>query len=483
MEQSAPPPVEIPSTVDIPTSEILPLLPENVLKLGYTGGFPSTVSLSVTDILPQLAKGRVLFSMSTLLASFPPDSIEASVVESGDIQIKMPLHQIVPRLPESVMQLPTGQVKQQIDSTIEVPFSEKGNKPAVPAPKEAWSGPKQPEPPALPPRPMAPPLSPANSPSESKSPLLKDKLAAATALTPLTSLSPSEATSALTTSIKLPLKPTASAKIPLPGIPSPAPLPSPSKSSPTIRKPDPEDPMMAATIKFQPPSNLRELPSIKLPHPIVSHAETPSSAPAPIISPSTTTGDAGLFGTNAIPPAALPMLPRPIIKSASAIIPVPDKPVPLPPVENKLVTPSKPVESVSQGLRSLLDIPQQDPIRLQDVAAKIRTRLNSLGVLVATEDGLPLVSAMPAGADLNGWSSIGTHVFRKLEQVSHKLSFGTPQRCLLSIDDCWITVWHDHGVYMVVRHGLEQISPEFEMQISELGKAIAEHCRTQHAAS
>ncbi len=216
------------------------------------------------------------------------------------------------------------------------------------------------------------------------------------------------------------------------------------------------------------------VPAPGTPPPPVLKAPTPVFPPAPVVPPAPAV---------ATPPAPVPApLPLPIVKAPAAPPIVADKPVPLPPPEEgKVVTPSKPVEAAPGDLRVMLDLPKDESVKLQDVAEKIRTKYALSGVLVATSDGLPLLSAMPAGTDLNGWSSIGAHVFQKLDEVGRKLSFGAPQRCLLSLGDSWVTLWHDHGVYMVVCHEMDKVSPDFESTLAELGKAIAAHCQIQHS--
>jgi hypothetical protein len=123
---------DAPATIEIPLAEIRQLLPENIFRPGVAEGasLPDMISLSTSEILPQLPKGRVQVPLSVILAAFPSDLIDASVAGSGDLKIKIPLHLIIPRLPESVMSLPKDQVKQQVDVTIEMPFSERRVRPA-----------------------------------------------------------------------------------------------------------------------------------------------------------------------------------------------------------------------------------------------------------------------------------------------------------------------------------------------------------------
>ncbi len=117
-------PPDAPSSIPIPTSEILSLLPENILKPNAAETLPNEIALLTAEILPQLPRGRVQVSLDTLLSFFPPEAVDISVASSGNIKIKIPLHLIIPRLPASVISLSRDQVVQQIDSSIAAPFPE-----------------------------------------------------------------------------------------------------------------------------------------------------------------------------------------------------------------------------------------------------------------------------------------------------------------------------------------------------------------------
>jgi len=292
---------DTPATIEIPMAEILHLLPENVFKPGAAEGasLPDMISLSTSEILPQLPKGRVQVPLGTILAAFPPDLIDTSVADSSNLKIKIPLHLIIPRLPESVMSLPRDQVKQQVDASIEVPFSERRARPATP--------------PATPDVPKG--------------------------------------------------------------------------------------------------TSVEEL-------------------------------------------------------LAPAAVPVPDTP-PAPPLS---------------PLHEILGISDGRELRIPEIAEQIRVRFNLLGVMIATEDGLPMAGSLPSDLDSNAWCGLGHLLFQRFSK-NGGATRTEPRRCMLSFGTFWLTIWQDHGIYLLFVHQLETVTAEFEQRGAVLAREVALQCQQQNKTS
>jgi hypothetical protein len=394
-------PPDAPVSIEIPTSDLIPLFPENAMLADLNpASLPPTIPIQTLDILPQLSKGRVQLVLKNLLSSFPPECLNPSFSGAEDIKVKIPLSLLIPRLPESLISLPSGQAKQQIDDSLGSPFSErKASTAAAAATPEA--APSVPTPPiAEQPAPPVPPSFPKPVVAQSfapKPPVPQTPPPHATPPSqPPPRLNPADATKALTGSILLPTKPGSSAK----------------------------------------------LPSLKDPR-----ASTPSPA----------------SGALPLPPIKLPAAP-----SAPAAIPSPAP----------AVAEAKP-STIGSKLHELLGLNSDQEIQIQEIADKIRNKFNYLGVLIATEDGLPLVGSMPSGYDTNGWSSIGGHLFKKFDSQESTTSFGRPHRYMLLLDRSWFTIWHGKGIYFIVAHSGDVINPEFDQQNAILVQEVAQFCQHQ----
>ncbi len=519
------------ATIEIPMAEIHPLLPENVFKPGAAEGasLPDMISLSISEILPQLPKGRVQIPLGTILAAFPSDLIDTSVADSSDLKIKIPLHLIIPRLPESVMSLPKDQVKQQVDASIEVPFSERRVRPAPP---QQLAVPRQPVP--VEPRKLAAPeISPPINPPEdtevggvttlmpalpvaapvAKLPSPPNPRPPAPVPAPLSQskLTPGDATEALTGNIKLPTKPfvlpvsriippavpagtpasevaqapqvkTPSPQIPPPSIPSLR-LPKPPTVAipiPTIHTTGAPGSSSASAIK-PPHSSVVPAPTIKpsAPLPVSAPLKLPSSLSVPTTPPSETKPASEAVSSPTPPAESAPVAP--VVPSAitapnvpkgtsiedllaPAAVPVPDTP-PAPPLS---------------PLHEILGISDGRELRIPEIAEQIRVRFNLLGVMIATEDGLPMAGSLPSGLDSNAWCGLSHLLFQRFSK-NGKATRTEPRRCMLSLGTSWLTIWwQDHGIYLIFVHHLETVTAEFEQRGAVLAREVALQCQQQN---
>lgn len=122
-------------------------------------------------------------------------------------------------------------------------------------------------------------------------------------------------------------------------------------------------------------------------------------------------------------------------------------------------------------------------IRIQDIVERLKAYRQLEGVLIATEDGLPMAGSMPGGPDANTWSGFGPQFFREFDKEAAALSLGTPRRCVIVLQDRCFTIWREAGVYLILSHALDQISPEFEEQNAVLIREIARRCEQQPATA
>lgn len=108
--------------------------------------------------------------------------------------------------------------------------------------------------------------------------------------------------------------------------------------------------------------------------------------------------------------------------------------------------------------------------------------LGVAGLLVATQDGLPLAGHMPEGLDANTWSGFGPHLFRKLHHEDPALPKGKPRRCLLAFGDHCFSFWNEQGIYLICRHDLNQMTADFERDSAALAAGLAGYCK-RHASA
>lgn len=265
-------------------------------------------------------------------------------------------------------------------------------------------------------------------------------------------LSPGEATKAMTQGISLPTRPSSSGVVVKPPLPiAPGTLPKPSVSIPKIATPAaPGAPVLPATE-----------PSI--PAPVIAAAkQSPVGAPVPVTPPSTATA----------PKLAAPPVPIPVLEAPNPIQPPSGPP---PPAPSAIPTPAVATGEVPT-LQQLLGLPEGGEIRIAEVPAQIQAKFGLDSVLVATGDGLPMVGAMPKGMDSNAWSGLGPQLFRSFNQRPGAAALGIPRRCMLNLGKSWITLWNAHGIYMIFTHKGSVISPEFDQASAHLVREIARRC-------
>jgi len=127
-------------------------------------------------------------------------------------------------------------------------------------------------------------------------------------------------------------------------------------------------------------------------------------------------------------------------------------------------------------------VPGGENLRLQDLVERARQKLGVSGLLVAAQDGLPLAGHVPEGLDANAWSSFGPHLFRKLHLEDPALPPGKPRRFLLAFGEDCFSFWNEQGIYLICRHALKQMTPEFERSSALLADGLARYCK-QHASA
>lgn len=467
-------PPDAPAILEIPSFDIISLLPEGMLLPDAAANpeFPAMISLDTAEILPQLATGRIQVPLSKLVASIPQELTNPEVFASGDTNIRIPLSLVIPRLPESVMAMPAGQVKQQIDASIQVPFAEHEKKsgpeegpttespsaeiiaePASTPMSEASAeeipsaSPVDPPPPEVAPSPMPAPVVAKASQAPAIKPLaiaLPKPIIAPPSPLSRSTLSPGEATKAMTQGISLPTRPSSSGVVIKPPIPvAPGTLPKPMVSIPKI----------ATSVPSESPAS----PSIPAPA-IATTKQPPVGAPVPVTPPPTATAPK-LASPASVPPSLVPIQP----------------PLGSPP-------PAQPASVAASGshptLQQLLGLPEGTEIRIAEVPAQIQTKFGVDSVLVATEDGLPMVGAMPKGMDSNAWSGLGPQLFRSFTQRQEATALGSPRRCMLNLGKFWLTLWNAHGICMIFTHKGSVISQEFDQAAAHLVREIASRCHT-----
>lgn len=336
----------IPASIDFAFSDLAPLLPDNLVRADAPPDtLPTSVSISTSEILPQLASGKVHLPLSLLTHSIPPESIDPSIASSGDVRIKIPLHLIIPKLPASAMSLPSSQSKQELDPKIAAPFTERGARraatPPPSAPAEtappATPAPVQPRPPRAPvPAPAKPTLTirPPTLPSAAPKPFEAPT-------TPAAGVGP---TILAPTGLKL-----SPGAVPKPA--SPPSAPAPAAPVPTA-SPTPPSQLWAKPMIARPPLKLASpvAPSASPPRP-------PAATPAPSVPPPLPAPSIPRPSSPAPTPAARP--PVPAIPPAAAtpkpisIPPAPPAAMPAPAAPRPTATPMLPPAALPRAMPTL----------------------------------------------------------------------------------------------------------------------------------
>ena len=138
--------------------------------------------------------------------------------------------------------------------------------------------------------------------------------------------------------------------------------------------------------------------------------------------------------------------------------------------------------STATPLHQILGLPAEIEVRIPEMVERLKVHRQLEGVFVSTEDGLPLAGSMPEGMDANAWGGIGPKFFRKLDQETQIVSLGKPRRCTFVLQNRCVTICHEPGIYLILSHRLENLSPEFEEHTSILALEIAPRCEKQDAS-
>jgi predicted regulator of Ras-like GTPase activity (Roadblock/LC7/MglB family) len=547
-------PANTPPSVDIPTSDILPYLPEGLIQ-SDSPSLPATLAFPSTIILPQLATGKVQVPLQTVLALFPTELINQEVAgSSGDISIKIPLQFIIPRLPESVIALPMTQARQQVDENIEMPFAERSQRTAAAAastvtPPVAAPAPALAQPPIPTPAPAVPTEAAAQTPkapSSATPPMVRPSPRLSES-----KLSPDDAIKALTMGLKLPTRPNlggpkisqqfSSPKLPPPSIPSlskiretqlnpqippqevtqtpipsasspvenepvasavppPTPVPAPQIAHPVAKPPSPVTPPASAAVPGTavpkpllpspkiasasvPPTLSRVTPPATKPNvplPAASGIAPPSAIPKPLIpkvvSPTAPAGQSASSAPAAQPPTPQIATPiaKPFVPSTPAVAAQPLAPV----SKTEAPTPAEPVKK-GPSLGQLLGITEQQDLRIQDLVEQIRKKWNLNGVVIATGDGLPIVSSVPADIDMHIWSRVAPLLFRKFDSDEKSMLNGKPRRTIVSSGGLWFSIYFDGGIFLILIHPIDSIQKDFEERNTALIQEIARQHQKQ----
>ncbi|MFZ4693973.1 MAG: hypothetical protein ACOYMV_02505 [Verrucomicrobiia bacterium] len=486
---------DAPSSIDFSFADLAPLLPDNlVLASAPHGTLPTTVSIPMSEILPQLATGKVQVHLSSITHGIPPEAIDPAIASSGDIRIKIPLHLIIPRLPASAISLPSSQSKQELDPKIAAPFTERdashaATTPPADSPEAAPpTAPVQIQP--LPPRaPVPPPSKPVRATPPPALP----------SATPKPFVAPTTPSAGVGPTLLAP------SGLKLPSIPKP---PSPSPS-PAVRPPVPAVPPISTTPRSVsiPPCPPAAMPAPAAPRTAIAPILSPAAAPRamPTLRSSQPPAVPRPLLIPPAPPAAMPVsvpplniklppirtAPTPPISAPSISTPSLPKSAPLTPeaflAPKPLPRPSKVIAVAPPGkeepsILQLLGLPATQTFRLQDLVELARQKLDVPGLLVAAQDGLPLAGKMPEGLDANAWSGIGPQLFRKFSHEGKALELEKPRRCLLGLGPNWFTLWSEQGIYLICCHGAEKVNPEFDQASSMLAAGLARFCK-QHATA
>jgi hypothetical protein len=475
----------LPASITIPSKELLALLPDHALieNASSHSALPANVSIPTQEIVSQLSKGRVQLPITMLVALIPKEIIEPSFSATEDVKIKLPLHLILPQLPESVMSLPSGQAKQEVDPNLASPFSERGKGSGAPQPKTPSMS-------AV----VKPTVSPVAVSEAGKPPIPTIKPPSVVAPSP--SLNPAEAAKASSQAMGLPSKPVLPPKssvIPAPTKPPPIPPPT---SIPKPHLPPPSIPPVSAPATPPPQSEAKPpatpvIPPLKLGVPAVTPPPVETKPPAkasdssvtkplapPVIPPpnipAPSIGQKPVEKTPVIPPPTSPAAAAPAQVSGKPLMPPPS--IDQKPAEKAPEIPAaKPDDGAAlKNLSEWLGIPEKD-VKLPEIAQKVKEKMKLEGVLIATKDGLPLVTAMPGQFDVNSWSGFASHLFKKFGEDGHSLA-GSPKKYLLSLGSSWISAYDEKGIYLFLVHSLDVLTPEFEQQGFKLAKDLSQFC-------
>lgn len=107
---------------------------------------------------------------------------------------------------------------------------------------------------------------------------------------------------------------------------------------------------------------------------------------------------------------------------------------------------------------------------------KIRTKFNYNGVLLATDDGLPIVSAVAKDIDVQVWSRLAPLLYRKWDTEEGASSLGKASRVIVSSGGLWFSIYQENGMYLIVIHPLSTLQKEFE----ERNQALINEISRQH---
>jgi predicted regulator of Ras-like GTPase activity (Roadblock/LC7/MglB family) len=111
--------------LEMPLDVILPLLPASTVRPGAGHESGRAVRLPLKQILPQLAKGRVVVSLGEVLGQLPAEMLASPGAPASAEKLSLPLEQVVANLSPEALQPRNDQKKIELDeSEIPSPFAE-----------------------------------------------------------------------------------------------------------------------------------------------------------------------------------------------------------------------------------------------------------------------------------------------------------------------------------------------------------------------
>jgi hypothetical protein len=169
-----------------------------------------------------------------------------------------------------------------------------------------------------------------------------------------------------------------------------------------------------------------------------------------------------------------------VITSASAISPKPVAVIPqaIPSLAASTVKPAEPAPK-GPSLGQLLGITESQEMRIQDLVEQIRKKWTLNGVLIATSDGLPIVSSLSDDIDMHIWSRIAPLLFRKLDIDESANGSGKAHRSIVSSGGLWYSIYHEAGIFLILIHSLDMIQPQFEERNISLIREISRQHQKQ----
>ncbi len=409
-----------------------------------------SVSLPISEVLGQLARGKVVTTVGVLRSALPESASRMFGDTADDAQITLPLKEVLAALPQDLLRKREDQVEENLDLTFETPFARKAEEDARRLAEEEAA--KQNLEPAVPPTPEPAQVHLPTEPSSFAPEAEKDQVPVGQVVEP----APEE-----------PLPP------PQPQVQ--APLPEPV-SSPSAVRPKPPMPFISRrALRLEEHVKTAQLP----PMPPLKEAPSPSPlAERPLVPPP---AEAAATELSPKPEPAAPIIPdSPSIAETTSQEPAeafdssPASTLPSP-AEASEISDADAASRKADAIAALQEIfMTEESMEARSVLAHILKLPGITGAMLGTPDGLKLAGALSSKFDADALCAITPSLLNRLGKFSEEVNMGALNSLTLEVSNTLLSIFSSNGVSLFIEHQRKEFAPGIRARLSSIIRHLSD---------